>query len=60
MDKVCPNCGGEGVGMLGIHEWQDPASGYWRSQAEYGTPCPNCGVVATKEQLEAAGIYDSD
>ena len=52
----CPNCGGSGVGMLGIHEWPDPNTGYFHEEAEYGTPCPTCGKRATPEEMEKAGI----
>ena len=54
--ELCPNCGGNGIGLLGIHEWQDPASDIWQEQEEWGTPCPNCGKRATPEEMEKAGI----
>ena len=48
-DPVCPDCGDTGIGLLGIHEWPDPNTGYFHEEAEYGTPCPTCGRVADND-----------
>lgn len=54
-EPVCPDCGGTGIGLLGVHEWieahPDPEGGeepipVYMEKEEYGSPCPTCGKEA--------------
>ena len=65
IETICPNCGDRGIGLLGIHEWDeviysDASEGInhvvHRSEEEWGTPCPTCGKEASDEQMQVAGL----